>query len=121
MKIVGCLSVSVKTFIIHLLTRNVLTEPLPSNGLFRVYSLKLECVFGEMLSSNELQLWLHYFGVQASCHSIYIIASGTGSMLSRAIYREEEMFLPFLRNIQTLSSAVNPLSNCIKAMTPKRV
>jgi hypothetical protein len=36
MEIVGCLSVSVETFVESSFTRNVLTEPLPSNGLFRI-------------------------------------------------------------------------------------
>jgi hypothetical protein len=43
----------------------VLPEPLPSNGLFHVYSLQRKRVFGEQLASNGLSLWLHYSGFQA--------------------------------------------------------
>jgi hypothetical protein len=56
MEIVGCLSVSVETSVESSLTRKVLTEPLPSNGLFRVYSLQRERVFGELLASSGLPL-----------------------------------------------------------------
>jgi hypothetical protein len=52
---------------------NVLTEPLPSNGLSRVCSLQRKRAFGEPLASNGLPLWLHYSGFQASCHSILIL------------------------------------------------
>jgi hypothetical protein len=72
MEIVGCLFVSVKTFVQSSLTRNVLTEPLLNNGLFCVYSLQREQVFGELLASNGLPLWLHYSGFQASCHNIFV-------------------------------------------------
>jgi hypothetical protein len=43
----------------------MLIELLPKNGLFRVYSLQQERVFGEPLTSNGLPLWLHYSGFQA--------------------------------------------------------
>jgi hypothetical protein len=46
MEFVGCLFVSVETFVDSSLKQNVLTEPLPSDGLFRVYSLQRERVFG---------------------------------------------------------------------------
>jgi hypothetical protein len=44
----------------------VLTEPFPSNKLFRVYWLQLERVFGEPLASNIFPLWLHYSSFQAA-------------------------------------------------------
>jgi hypothetical protein len=47
------------------LPRNVLPESLPSNGLFRAYSLQRERVFGEQLANNGPPLWLHYSGFQA--------------------------------------------------------
>jgi hypothetical protein len=56
MEIVGCLSVSVETFVESSLTRDVLTEQLPNNGLFRVCSFQWEYVFGELLASNGLPL-----------------------------------------------------------------
>jgi hypothetical protein len=64
-----CLKVPL-LFCVRLSLRNLLTEPLPSNGLFRVWSLQRECVFGDPLVSNELPLWLHYSVFQASYHSI---------------------------------------------------
>jgi hypothetical protein len=63
MEIVGCLSVSVEAFVESSLTRDVLTESLPISGLFRVYSLQRERVFGELLASNRLPLWLQLSGV----------------------------------------------------------
>jgi hypothetical protein len=48
---------------------NVLTEQLPSSGLFSSYSLLLARVLGEPLASNWLPLWIHYSGFQASCHN----------------------------------------------------
>jgi hypothetical protein len=50
------------------LLRNVPSEALPSNRLFRVYSLQREHVFNESLAGNELHLWLDSSGFQASCH-----------------------------------------------------
>jgi hypothetical protein len=47
------------------------SEPLSSGGLFRLYSLQREGMFGEPLTSNGLPLLLHYSGSQASCHNIY--------------------------------------------------
>jgi hypothetical protein len=70
MEIVGCLSVSVEAFVESSLTRNVLTEPSPIKGLFRVYSLQRELLLVELLASNRLPLWLHYSDFQASCHNI---------------------------------------------------
>jgi hypothetical protein len=49
---------------------NMLTEPLPSNGLFRGYSLLRERMLGEPFSSNGLPLWLRYSGCQASCYNM---------------------------------------------------
>jgi hypothetical protein len=72
MEIVGCFSVSVETFVEYSLTRNVITQLLPSNGLFHFYSLQRERVFGELLASNGLPFWLHYTGFQASCDSTSI-------------------------------------------------
>jgi hypothetical protein len=66
MEIIGCLYASVETVLKSSLTRNVLTEQLPSNGLFRVYSLQRERVFGKLLANNGLPLWFHYSGFQAS-------------------------------------------------------
>jgi hypothetical protein len=43
----------------------MLTEPLPSDGLFHVYLLQWEYVFGKLLASNGLPPWLHYSGFQA--------------------------------------------------------
>jgi hypothetical protein len=65
MEIVGCVFISTETFVESSLTRNVLTEPLPSNGLVHVYSLQRERALGETLASNGRQLWLHYSGFQA--------------------------------------------------------
>jgi hypothetical protein len=65
METVGYMSVSVETFIESSLTWNLLTEPLPSNGLFRVYLLQRKRAFGEPLASNGLPLWLHYSDFQA--------------------------------------------------------
>jgi hypothetical protein len=70
MEIVGRLSVSVETIVETSLTRNVLTEALARNGLFRVYSLQ-DRVFGEPMASKGLQLWLHYSGFQASCYNTF--------------------------------------------------
>jgi hypothetical protein len=56
MEIVGCLFVSVEAFVESTLTRNVLIEPLPSSGFFRVYSLQRERQLGEPLASNGLPL-----------------------------------------------------------------
>jgi hypothetical protein len=75
MEIVGCLSVSLETFVESLLTRNVLTEYLSRNGLFRIYSLQRERVFGELLASNGLLLWLHCSGCQASCHNMILFVN----------------------------------------------
>jgi hypothetical protein len=50
---------------------NVLIRPLPSNGLFRVYSLQWERVFGEPLVSNGLQLRVHYSCFQASLNILF--------------------------------------------------
>jgi hypothetical protein len=47
------------------LPRNSFTEPLPSTGLFYVYSLQREHLFGEPLASNGLPLLLHYSVFQA--------------------------------------------------------
>jgi hypothetical protein len=64
MEIVGFLSVSLETFVEFLLTRNMLTEPLPSNGLFRIYSFHRERALGGPLASNGLPLWLYYSDFQ---------------------------------------------------------
>jgi hypothetical protein len=48
----------------------MLTEPLPSNGLFRSYLLLRERMFGELFPSSGLPRWLHYSGLQASCHNM---------------------------------------------------
>jgi hypothetical protein len=72
MEIAGCLFVSVETFVESSLTRNVLTELLPSNGFFRIYSVQRERVFGGLLASYGLPLWLYYSGFLASCHSMYV-------------------------------------------------
>jgi hypothetical protein len=45
------------------LPQNVLTEPLPNNGLY-------ERVFGDPLASNGLPLWLHYSVFEASSHDV---------------------------------------------------
>jgi hypothetical protein len=74
-KIVGCMSVSVETSDEFSLARNVLTEPLPRNGLFHVYSLQWERVFGESLASKSLPLWFQYSGFQASCYSTKNVTS----------------------------------------------
>jgi hypothetical protein len=74
METVGFLFVSMEMFFESSLAQNILTEPLLSNGLFRVYSLQRERVFGESLASSELPLWLHYSGFQSSCHSIFVSA-----------------------------------------------
>jgi hypothetical protein len=50
---------------------NVLTKPLPINGIFYVYSLQQECVFGELLASNGLLLLLHYSDFQASYNNSF--------------------------------------------------
>jgi hypothetical protein len=47
----------------------------------RICSLLLERVFSEPLASNELPLWLHYSGFQASCQSI--VTSGLNQALGR--------------------------------------
>jgi hypothetical protein len=65
MEIVGCSFVSVETFVEFSLTRNVLTEPLPRYGLFRVCSFQEELTLGEPSASNGLPHWLHYSGFQA--------------------------------------------------------
>jgi hypothetical protein len=65
MKIIGCLSVSVETFDESSLTRNVLTEQLPSNGLLGIYLLQWERALCEPLASSVLPFWLHYSGLQA--------------------------------------------------------
>jgi hypothetical protein len=65
MEIVGCFSVSVVTSVESLLTWNLLTETLPSNGLFRVYTLQRERELGEPLANNGLPFWFHYSGFQA--------------------------------------------------------
>jgi hypothetical protein len=59
MEIVGCLSVSVETFVESSFTRYV------SNGLFCVYSLQRERALGEHLASNGFPLWLRYSDFQA--------------------------------------------------------
>jgi hypothetical protein len=66
MEIIGWLSVSVENVVESSLTRNMLIERLPSNGLFSVYLFQRECVFGEPLASNGLPLWLYYSHFQAS-------------------------------------------------------
>jgi hypothetical protein len=43
----------------------MLPEPLPSNGLIRVYSLQWERVFDEQFASNGPPHWLQYSGFQA--------------------------------------------------------
>jgi hypothetical protein len=49
------------------------SKPLSSNGLFPVYSLQSNLVFGEPLKSNELLLWLNYSGFQESYHITFRI------------------------------------------------
>jgi hypothetical protein len=71
-----------------LLPPNVLTEPLPSNELFRVYSLQQERVFGEPLASNRLPLWLHYCGFQASCHNTNMQKKKRGKHIFVLIYHK---------------------------------
>jgi hypothetical protein len=51
---------------------NVLSEPLPSNGLLRGYSFQREHVLMEPLASNGIAFWLHYSSFQASCHNILV-------------------------------------------------
>jgi hypothetical protein len=46
----------------------VFTEPLLSNGIFRVYSLQRERVFGEPLAINGVPFWLHYSGFQGCAY-----------------------------------------------------
>jgi hypothetical protein len=46
---------------------------------FRVCSLLQERVLGEPLASNGRLLWLHYSGLQASCHNMKADFRGFGS------------------------------------------
>jgi hypothetical protein len=56
---------------------NMLTEPLSSSGLFRVYSLSCKLVLSlwqpcvsEPLPNNERPLRIHHSGFQPSCHTV---------------------------------------------------
>jgi hypothetical protein len=78
---------------VSLLPLNVLTEPLPSNVLFRVYSLQRKSVFDEPLASNALPLWLHYSGFQASCHIMTWYAAGSCFQLRNCITQNPAIWL----------------------------
>jgi hypothetical protein len=64
----------------------MLTEPLPSKGLFRVYSLQREDVFGEPLASNGLPLLPHYSGLQALYDNIQLVSRINVSTLCEGFF-----------------------------------
>jgi hypothetical protein len=47
---------------------NVLTEPLPMNGLWRLFVAAGTCV-SRFFASDGIPLWLHYSGFRAACHN----------------------------------------------------